>query len=201
MSKSFRHTLDIDWLQANGEHIRIHGNGFIQIDIAPGTRLHIHGHPGVPRQQRPTPIHDHRFGFISTVYSGALVNVDYEFITRDDLVHRHTHQVCHFEPSGKSEHDTVLTPTGVTGHLSRIGMRLIRPDGRPYFVDPAEFHETFANEPTVTIMSKMGVRANHAPRVLTQIGVAPDNSFDRATMIPESRAWEIVEDTLRYVAC
>lgn len=53
-------------LRAVGERPRVHGNGFIQLDVTPRTRLHFWS-PEIPRQKVATPIHDHVFGFVSYV--------------------------------------------------------------------------------------------------------------------------------------
>ncbi len=91
MNMTFENLRDV------GKNIRVHGNGFIQIDISSLTRVHVFGHPLIPRQLTPTPIHDHRFGFHSMVLAGCLVNVDWKF---HNVGRPHTHAVCLYPPPG-----------------------------------------------------------------------------------------------------
>jgi len=179
---------DFDYLHRVGRNIRIHGNGFVQIDLLdrPGERVHLFGHPDIPRQARPTPIHDHRFGFVSNILSGCLVNVMWDAHETSIA----SHVVCGYEP-GIGE-DTKLIPTGVeVGVIKRYAEVLDY--GSTYRVKPGELHETFANEATLTHMRKMGVE-DIKPRVLCRIGQEPDNSFDRHQMMKEEGIWEIVRD-------
>ena len=68
-------------LRASSAHPSVHGNGFIQIELPTGDdtecRLHVWHHE-VPRQVVPSMIHDHRFGFTSTVHYGRVANLLYE---------------------------------------------------------------------------------------------------------------------------
>jgi hypothetical protein len=54
-------------LKERGVRPRVHGNGFIQVDLTADTRLHVWGDKRIPRQNVYTPIHDHVFGFESTI--------------------------------------------------------------------------------------------------------------------------------------
>ena len=55
----------INELKERGISPRVHGNGFIQVDLTHDTRLHVWGDKRIPRQNTYTPIHDHVFGFKS----------------------------------------------------------------------------------------------------------------------------------------
>ena len=57
----------------------VHGNGFliVPLDGSNRRRVHIWGHPGLPRQKVATPIHNHRFNFISTCLAGRVFNLTY----------------------------------------------------------------------------------------------------------------------------
>lgn len=67
----------LDDLQRFSTKPYVHGNGFIQLNTPRGNRYHFWGHPGIPRQSVSTPIHDHVWGFRSTVLCGRLVNIRY----------------------------------------------------------------------------------------------------------------------------
>ena len=72
-----RGLMSFAYLRAHGENIRVHGNGFLQLDLPDDCRLHIFAHPALPSQRQSTHIHDRRFGFGSKVLRGRLVNVCY----------------------------------------------------------------------------------------------------------------------------
>lgn len=190
--------IEFDYVREVGQNLRIHGNGFIQIDMPDGkSRVHIFGHPDVPRQKVPTPIHDHRWGFLSTVMAGCLINLDWKLI--GDERDEHTHYVCGYEPSGKGAEDTALIPTGDTGYLKLVKSSVM-PVGYGYSVQQGELHETFANEPTITVMSKKPIKPEIAapPRVLCRIGLEPDNHFTRYDY-SEDDIWRLVKDAFRWV--
>src|SRR5665213_567737 len=57
---------------------RVHGNGFIQLDVDPVTRIHFWGHHEIPRAKPMTPVHDHVFDFTSAVTKGWVLNINYD---------------------------------------------------------------------------------------------------------------------------
>lgn len=187
--------INFDYVRRHGGNIRIHGNGFIQIDLRflSGHRIHVFGHPAIPRQVHPTPIHDHRFGFRSTILSGCLVNVMWEaYAHQGGGV---THEVCTYR-AGVGE-DTKLEPLGEHVFLAKRYAEVLTPE-MMYMVGAGELHETFANEATITYMVKTET-ADITPRVLCRMGQNPDNAFDRHTVMPEEHMWEIVRDAFSSV--
>lgn len=186
--------LTFDWLRRNGTDIRVHGNGFLQINLPGNQRLHLFGHPDLPRQKAPTPVHDHRFGFYSLILSGTLVNVDWTFRT-DEFTPPHSHFVCTFEASAKGGEDTALIPhRNRTGYLLKEGVNIYQ-SGQQYRIAPGAIHETFANEPTFTFVTK-AENSPHIPRVFCRIGREPDNEFTRYDLAPDD-LWQIVESAHR----
>lgn len=186
--------LSLAYLQEAAQNVRVHGNGFVQIDLAdrPGCRVHMFGHPAIPRQVKPTPVHDHRFGFHSTVLSGTLVNVIWNARTHANPLEA-THEVCHYSP-GIGE-DTKLHRTGQFVSLMRECVKVLQPGGA-YEIVPEELHETFANEPTITYIQK--TRSDPiTPRVLVLRGREPDNSFDRNTALDPGDAWGLFVEAWR----
>lgn len=169
---------------------RVHGNGFVQLDVDDGIRVHIWGHPAVPTQKTPTPIHNHRFGFVSTTIVGRMVNVRYS------LLRGATHDV--YEPTVREGEDTVLRCTGeavrpVGDHVEECFA------GDCYHMPPGEFHETFVTGLTVTVMAKTD-QTEAVPQVLCRSGQEPDNQFHRyaAQNIEASKqavadAWALME--------
>lgn len=185
-------SLNFDYIRAIGSNIRLHGNGFIQIDTGPRQRLHVFGHPDAPRQKVPTPIHDHRFAFDSRIYSGALINAVWHFDARLP----HTHFVCGYEPSAVGGEDTRLIATDERGGLRLASMMLYQP-GQAYRHGEEILHETFANEPTITVMDKGYSDDTIKPRVLCRIGLEPDNYFTRYD-IDDDELWRMVADAFRW---
>lgn len=178
--------MKIDFAKASAP--RVHGNGFLQIDIAPGTRLHIWGHSKLPRQVVDTSIHDHRFSFESEVIAGRLVNAQYN--------RGHDYRYRIFEPQTREGEDTTLHDTGRRIGLSVSPAKIVR-CGEKYEMPARAFHESFSDRPSATVMRKTFV-FNYAPRVLVPDGAEPDNEFNRYDY-PEDYLWGIVQDVLGYV--
>jgi hypothetical protein len=71
--------------------------------------------------------------------------------------------------------------------------------GEDYHVLPFAFHETLANEPTLTIMTKQpfdGARAgvnSTGATVMVPVGQRPDNDFRREA-VDASVLWELIKE-------
>lgn len=181
--------MDIHFLRRNGTNIRVHGNGFLQLDLAPGERIHVFGHPQLPRQKVSTPIHNHRFGFRSKVLTGCLVNLTWAYCF--DRTHRATHQGYTAKPNDRE--DTRLEPVGDSAMLMLLGHEVLLP-GHEYEMKPRQFHQSLADEPTVTYMRKTEV-VELEPTVLCRLHMRPDNSFNRYDL-DEPALWRILEESL-----
>lgn len=176
----------------DGAEPRVHGNGFLQIDVTERSRVHVWGHPDIPQQKASTPIHDHVFGFTSLVVTGRMVSIPY------DILEGGEYEWSVYEAVTRDREDTVLQDTG-----KRCRIHPKRPDvtlpGRNYTVPPFEFHEAFVSEPTITMMQKDGPTlaqgAKAAPRVLVHRGTKPDNDFSRFHYLTDD-LWNIVEEVL-----
>jgi hypothetical protein len=181
-----------DELMSTGNVPRVHGNGFLQLDIAPGVRLHIWGHSALPRQRINTAIHNHRFDFESTIIAGRLVNVEYVVNFHDP---EFTHEM--YTPQARDGEDTILVPVcdgGIGVSLETPNVRLLNVGDR-YTMQAARFHETFSDQPSATIMRKTGI-TKVEPTVLVPKGVKPDNAFNRNTALGVKDMWGIIEDVL-----
>lgn len=203
--------INLKKLRDDGARPRVHGNGFIQIDMTERSRLHIWGDPRLPRQKVATPIHDHTFGFTSTIIVGRLVNITYRFMR----VPWGEYQI--YTPTIREGEDTVLDPTGDFGSITSSRTELVtwgriedvvvnkwlttqsNPLKKQYSIKPHDFHETFAPEPTATIIIKDDLtlaQGGEPPRVLVLRGREPDNEFNRYDA-DEDLLWKITEDTLK----
>src|SRR4051812_43978314 len=66
-----REELVIDSLRYLNTEPRVHPNGFIQLDLKPGLRLHVWD-VQIKAQEPPTPVHDHIFDMRSQVLLGQI---------------------------------------------------------------------------------------------------------------------------------
>lgn len=192
-----------DLAEHHGKNPRVHPNGFIQLDIAhPAahrtTRLHI-WHPlkgnvsaaealELPRQVRPTPIHDHAFDMRSTIVHGRLTQVTFHV----ELDHRMspTHTVYAADYHRKSE--STLVSTGVDCVVKR-SCSIHMPSGGDYTQAAGTFHESRAySGMVITVMEKVKTYDDYVPKVLVPHGTEPDNEFERATMLDEQTLWDSI---------
>lgn len=174
----------LDAISATEEKLepRVHGNGFIQIDLSPDHRLHIWGHPDIPRQEYSTPVHNHIFNFTSLVLVGLMINTTFR-VTADH--ENGTHVPWSAQPP-LSGHDSKLTRDMVEQRYSVVksARKVIYP-GEGYFFPAMVFHETIVTCPTATLITKAGktIKDNPTssvkPTVMVPVGHEPDNEFDR----------------------
>ena len=188
--------INVAKLKELGCRPRVHGNGFIQVDMTEKTRLHVWGDKRIPRQNVYTPIHDHTFGFKSTLIVGRLINIVYGF-------HRNSfgdYRV--YSPQIREGEDTILRATTERVHVFPIKADLVEHNtaNKTYEMDPFIFHETFVTEPTITIIQKTDITQAQdnpiKPRVLVRYDQDPDNEFNRYNADPEL-LWRIIERVLK----
>jgi hypothetical protein len=170
-----------------GAQPRVHGNGFIQLDISPIVRLHVWNHPGIPQQRTPTTIHDHRFGFTSVILRGKMLNRVYH----EHLGIAPTHAVYESQP--RIGEDTELTNTGLSTGLVFWGDQHLHV-GESYIMRAGEIHESLPQGFTVTMMMKHGASEGNPGRVFVPNGVIPDNCFDRNHAASPAKLWEIIAE-------
>lgn len=190
-----------DEARAIGNKPRVHGNGFIQLDLTGNTRLHV-WNERVSKQRVPTPIHDHVFSFESRVIVGRLISVVYEFTGRPRQSPTSEFRM-YVSQVGEGD-NTVLVPTEEYGSVSVAHTEMVMAStvmgGNKYDMPKGWFHESIALDgPVATIITKDGptqAQGGDAPRVLVPVGVEPDNEFNRHRAMPESLLWSIIEETL-----
>ena len=170
---------------------RVHPNGFIQLDLNRSDRLHV-WHPGLPYRQRTYhTVHDHVFGFVSTCFSGRLVNVVYD-VAPDPAG---THVLWQAECTDGEE--SVLRPaTGEPVRLRHIYAQVVQP-GETYHLPAFKFHESLFGEPSLTIIRKDSDTAHegnpHSPLIAVPAGVEPDNDF-RRDAVDVDVLWGLIEE-------
>ena len=152
---------------------RLHGNGFLQLDLRDGYRLNIWS-PDLPSTQRvSTPIHDHRWSFTSRVLLGVQTHSEYAFDEEPEGTHE-VYEVCR---NAVSE-DTLLRGMGIYGTPRRLNDLRI-PAGDSYCFFKGLFHATPTPGYAMTLMCKYGVNPMHSTRVLCGRDLYPDNVFNR----------------------
>ncbi len=191
--------LNLYAVKATGVKPRVHGNGFIQLDLDNRNRLHVWGDPRIPKQEVSTPIHDHVFGFRSEIIVGRLINMVYKFAPNPFGDYRV------YESVVRKGEDTVLEGTPEHGRLYVEYSQMMSVDGisRGYDILLGQIHESIAPDgPTATIITKdaptRAQGASMAPRVFIPIHLRPDNNFRRDSC-DEKMLWQIISDVLEEV--
>jgi len=173
------------------EKISLHGLGFLQVKLENNLRLHV-WHPELPRRHcfEYSAVHDHRFGFESTILRGTQINHTY----RVDEVATANYLATH----DAYKHEGARLPTGNRPwdhagqrHVTEVDVKGYEA-GETYRMAPYQFHST---EPggdgiVVTLMRKTSIGETGATS-LCEIGHAPDVDFDRKQM-KEVDMWFIV---------
>lgn len=164
---------------------RVHGNGFIQLDLNQdgSKRLHV-WHDNIPRQKVATPIHDHVFNLRSTVLCGTLIHEELKVVS---TIGTGTHRVFRAEQEEGTQ-NTVLVPDEGEVMLD-VEQRLVLNPGSIYTFPAGKLHQTDHIGLTATIMEKSfdpetEVVGYGRPRVLVPVDQKPDNDFKRDEFDP-----------------
>lgn len=192
---------------------RVHGNGFIQLDLSDTARLHIWGHPDIPQQKTNTPIHDHMFAFSSLILRGAMTNAEYDiqwdgkeaFGDPKDLRDLRyeltpsrfptTHTI--YKAEVRDRQDTILKPTDYAVHLRAKSITTYTA-GQSYTMEVGQIHESVVTGPTATIILKRGrtlAQGSASPSIFVPVGLEPDNGFHRYAL-PAERLWQIIHEVI-----
>ena len=166
---------DVQAALSGGNQIRVHGNGFLQLDLNTNTRLHVWGDPRIPHQKVDTPIHDHVFTFESTIIKGALQNNVY------DICEGASYQL--YSARYRQGQDTVLVPyeDGRTCDI-KLDSSTVLHWGTTYWMKHGVFHESlpYNNEVAVSVMTRTpAIITDRTAIVLVPLGQTPDNEFNR----------------------
>jgi hypothetical protein len=173
---------------------RIHGNGFIQIDLDERRRLHVWDHR-IPRQSRDSSIHDHAFSFRSACVMGTLVNIVMEPIADPRRFGQEpTHRIYEVARVPGSEEDSLQPSDGWDPVRFDAAYTQIINAGEEYSLGAHEFHVSLHLGTTVTIMRRdPAYRGGGVAQVACRIGEEPDNSWVRGGHEVPDWALELIE--------
>ena len=198
--------------EAGGGNIRVHPNGFIQLDLIPAgedwhasyqrghsgatLRLHIWDPPGfrLPRQETINEIHTHVFDMRSTVVIGRLTQRCYAFVVGKEYrdTKEHPQFMLYKAVYGAESASSRLENTGIIGTVEEHLTYPVYP-GMTYNQPAFTFHDTeVARSPLVTVMQKAEVHVGDA-YVCVPLDITPDNDFDRAAAAAEEYLWAAVK--------
>jgi hypothetical protein len=183
---------EVNHVRQRGARPRVHGNGFVQLDLTPSRRLRVWGDPRIPRQVIPSTIHDHTFSFQSVVCRGQ-------------LVHREIH--LYADELGGYEKYYAVTNHGEDTRLVKskdrfdaiITRETLLRTGDTYEFKARLFHETVAPWLCVTVIDKDGPTLSQGgpnPNVLVPFGLEPDNTFDRY-QTDADLLWQVIKEALK----
>ena len=169
---------------------RVHGNGFIQLDLTDRVRAHFWGLKEIPRQTVSTQIHDHKFGFTSHVLKGALRQFEYRIVPEPDgFSSRYQPHIARM----RHQADTALEPFCKPINLTPANSFDIFA-GQHYAMTTDAIHETVPLMPTVSVIRKDAptlAQGGHAPLVYVPVGLIPDGDFDRHSF-SSTMLWELI---------
>ncbi len=183
MSKAYTET---------AEQITLHGLGFLQVKLAGGQRIHV-WHPALPRRKchQHSSIHDHRFGFVSTVLVGRQVNQFYRIDPLDDPTH-----TAYLHEGERTVYGNRPWTPHFNVALAPVGPRQVIEAGESYTVNPYILHATDCQDVCVTLIKKT-VIGDQGAHSFCEIGVTPDVDFDRKQW-PEKYLWKIFTEAMGY---
>lgn len=181
-------------LREVGRNIRVHGNGFLQLDLTEDgkKRLHIWDY-SLPRQEVATPIHDHVFDLRSEVLCGTLIHEELTPIVTNNGTH-----IVYRAEQQEGTQNTILVPDDDEVFL-KVEQRLFLGAGSLYTFPAWHLHQTMNRGTTATVMEKKNAPDSYGrPRVLVEIGQEPDNDFHRDAFDPED-LWPLVGEVAHLV--
>jgi len=150
----------------------VHPNGFFKYSFEDKKELHVWA-SDIPRQKVPTPIHDHRFGFVSRVLEGTLVNIIYDIMVCTNGLYYLADVVV------RGGEDTILVVNSESKYIISSVHHDLYVAGDTYGMEPKIFHESRPHGFVVTEFVKTFQDESYTPRVLVPIGFTPDNTFIR----------------------
>lgn len=166
---------------------RVHGNGFIQVDLDPRRRLHVWD-VRLPRQCRDSSIHNHSFDFASECLEGTLVNVE---MLACPALGFPTHELYRVDRVPGSEEDALVTAHELVRF--EAGEATVVHPRESYGFPAMAYHASLHLGTTVTLMTRGAYHGDGSDtRVACRIGEEPDNSWVRGDHEIPGWAWDLI---------
>lgn len=187
---------DFDNVLRDGRRIRLHPNGFIQVDLPASPfglrqRLHV-WHPNIRtgHQQESTGVHDHVYGFHSRIIHGSMTHISYR------IDYDPEGQFVIYEQKKTDREDTVLVcqEYPVELFLTEDETRNFH-EGEDYFVHKYDFHQVIVAGFCATLITITDESNEGGARVVFHKNRKPLKGFSRYTHDPK-KLWEAVEETI-----
>lgn len=185
--------LDVDALRSYGTQPRLHPNGFIQLDLPGRRRLHVWPDMPIRGGVMGEPIHDHVYGFTSSVGLGTLVNRTIRLVE-----HPEGEYELHGIPSyAVDPRDFALKRLDDKRYriASTVEIRMTAP--ARYEMEPFEFHETEAIGLTATVIALGEPDPSRLARVACRVGRVPTGAFRREEPGERDRLWTFIARACR----
>lgn len=174
-----------------GKNIRVHPNGFIQLNLEDDYRLHLFLDKEVYERFPRTPIHTHALVLESRVMLGEVTNVEYE-VQEDPLGN-----LCMYTAQNmESELEKVLSKTYSISSKREETIKV----GEEYRVKVHTFHESLHKGDTITIVRKIRNNSGISGACGIDILCLKDQTpVTGRVKIPENELWEKLETVLKDI--
>jgi hypothetical protein len=174
--------IDLDWLKRNHQMIHYFGLGFIQLKINEKYRLHFYTDelPGIVDEE---DIHNHRYGFKSTILLGSLTqNL---FLVTPGSTHLKEQDNCRI---GFKMNEKPIE-CGILFVQSKNYVA-----GTSYSIKHDEFHRVKTSKTCITLLERQPYQKELADIVRKK---SADKVCPFSLKIPEAKLWDIVEKLLK----
>lgn len=169
---------------------RFHGNGFIQLPLPSGRRMHVWDPEMVPIPHHNATIHNHVWDLQSRILHGTLVHRTLEVVRTAKQYCTHDIYIAKHDPDRESlekYHDGWAMVRSVGEYQMVAGSVYVFPAG--------QFHETEHDGITVTVIEKRTPEESiiNGPLVVCPLGESPVDAFDPAFQPPQEAMWRLVD--------
>lgn len=172
---------------------RLHGNGFIQLDIDDIHRLDVWPEIEIHAQKVNTQIHSHKFDFYSKVLLGKLLHITYDLVPN---MSAGQFQLYNTVPTKGEDTELRIFSYGKYD-IFHTGSYVLAKDSS-YIFNAGRFHETSNLGLTATLLTKRNINNGIEPLVVCGIDKSPDNAFNRY-QVDEEVLWSEIEKVFNKI--
>ncbi len=130
--------MDYEFLRGLSARPRVHPNGFVQLDLGENEKLHVWPEEPLKTVDVETPMHDHTFGFASTLLVGALRHTAYRPVESENGAY-HLYTVFPYKAVNM---ETPFVRLDDKRYDMEIRQELRIEAGQSYVFDEFEFHSS-----------------------------------------------------------